>query len=494
ISITRRFFNRSTATLAGIGFALCGVLVFYTGTLLYVELTSLFSLLTLYLLLIADHHWWRYALAGIAFGLLVICRPEMLLMLPFLVFYQIKLQNSKTRHIIIFTLAVITVTISIPIRNSLVARDPVLFTGHSGINFYFGNNPSADGTWQPAKELDVGFGFSHERLKRVAKIVNGRELPWSKASAYWIKQGLNFIFSHPAAYLKLLLRKLLLFFAGYEIPNNYYFETVRPASFSLKLAFVNFAITIALAILGIIFSWPNRKRLFPIYIFIAVYLISSLLFYVLSRLRAPVLPFLLIFAAYALNRLYQFLYQHQFHKFIPALMVTLLCYLGFNLIPVNRPTYAAQAWTQVGNIYLEQKKPAAAVKALRAALGFNPKNYSARYSLIQSYAGLRLLAEAEQEFQQLVATTGDLTPARVIIHLAAARIAIAYRDFNAAIQQYRAALNYDPENPEIYYLLGLVYISLNDLSSAERHLVSALNLDPGHEAARSALSEVRSHL
>ena len=127
--ISRRIFGRAAAAFAAFGFALTGILVFYTGTLLYVEVTILLSLIALELLLVAGNRWWRWLLAGVAFGLLVICRPELLILLP------------------LFIIA------AVPVRNLLVARDPVLFTGHSGINFYYGNNPQADGTWPEANVL-----------------------------------------------------------------------------------------------------------------------------------------------------------------------------------------------------------------------------------------------------------------------------------------------------------------------------------------------------
>ena len=77
--------------------------------------------------------------------------------------------ESRSRNII--ALAVIAV---VPLRNYLVARDPVIFTAHSGINFYYGNNPNAGGTWQPTGELEQSTGFSHDWLKRTARIIDGR--------------------------------------------------------------------------------------------------------------------------------------------------------------------------------------------------------------------------------------------------------------------------------------------------------------------------------
>ena len=49
---TRRMFGPRPALFAAFGFALTGILIFYTGTLLYVEITIFLSLLFLWLLLV----------------------------------------------------------------------------------------------------------------------------------------------------------------------------------------------------------------------------------------------------------------------------------------------------------------------------------------------------------------------------------------------------------------------------------------------------------
>jgi tetratricopeptide (TPR) repeat protein len=485
--IAKRLFNQQVALIASIGFGLCGTLVFYTGTLLYVEITTFLSLLVLYLLLTAGEKWWKYSLAGLGYGLFVVCRPEMLVLLLPLIFWLRKIRETKPRQLLNFLIISLMVILSVPVRNYIIARDPVLFTAHSGINFYFGNNPNADGTWQPVSELNPGIGFSHLRLKHLAKFVNGKQLSWSQASFYWTKKGIEFIFSHPVQYLKLTGRKLALFFASYEIPNNYYPETVRPSSRALKIAFVNFGMVISLALLGIIFSWKTKRQLLPVYLFIGGYLLSSLLFYVLSRLRAPVLPFLLIIASSSIFSFYQFFRQRKFALLLLGVIVTTLIYWGTKLIPVNHRIYSAQAWTQLGNVYLEQKKPEQAIFSLNTALHYNPADYSARYSLIQLYAGMRRIAEAQKEFQQLQAIADNTPAAQLILHLSAARIAIAERHFTTALQHYKAALILDPYNPETYYLMGLVFISIGNLVEAQKCLSFTLELDQNHDAARSAL-------
>jgi len=487
----RRIFNRRSGLLAAFGFGLTGILVFYTGTLLYVELTVFLSLLTLWFILTAEQYW-RWILAGLSYGLLVICRPELLLLLPF--FILILWHKTRLRNLGIMTAAALLVIAIVPIRNLVVAHDPVLFTAHSGINFYYGNNRSADGTWQPVGELEQTPGFSHQRLKQVAKTINGKELSWSKASNYWMQKGLNFIFSNPGRFLKLLSRKFLLFWSNYEVPNNYYPETARPESVTMKLGFVNFGLIAALGLLGMVWAWPLRNRTWPVYLFTGGYLFSALAFYIISRLRAPVLPFLLMFAGFAISEFLDSIRSKKFGRLATGIGIVTAIYIGSSLIPVNRANYTAQAWTQAGNIYLSQKQPKPALKAFRCALNANPENPSARYSLLILLAGMGRTNEAEQEYNKLARLATQDPRNRILATLGAARIAIAHRDFPMATRLYHKVIEQDPTNAENHYLLGLVYISMDSLTPARYQLARAVSLDPNHTGARSALAQVKSHL
>jgi tetratricopeptide (TPR) repeat protein len=498
---TRRIFGERPAIFASFGFALTGILVFYTGTLLYVEITVLLSLLFLWLILVADRRIWLWVAAGVCFGLLVICRPELLLPLPFLIFWlwrkPLVHRSSFTVHrydLAAMTVVALAVIAIVPIRNYIVARDPVPFTAHSGINFYYGNNPSADGTWQPTAELERGTGFSHEQLKRVSRTIDGRQVRWSEASAYWFGKGLHFITTRPLAWLKLLGRKFVLFFSSYEVPNDYYPETARAASLPLRLAFVNFGLVLGLALLGAVWAWPKRAQALPVYLFVAAYLVSALLFYVLSRLRAPVLPFLLMFAGYGLSKLIEVLKQRRAMRAALAFAAGFAVYLGSGFAPVNRQSYSAQAWTQTGNIYLDQRKVGPAIQAFRRALKIQPFAHATRYSLLIALTGSGRTEEAEAELSQLKRSAASSSDGRALIRLASARVAIARGDFAQAAAFYRSALAENPDDAEANYMLGLVYISMDSLVQAREQLARAVALDPGPEPIRDALKAVESRL
>jgi tetratricopeptide (TPR) repeat protein len=498
---TRRVFDSRAAVCASFGFAFSGILVFYTGTLLYVELTVFLSLLFLWLILVAGRRIWPWLAAGVSFGLLVICRPELLVVLPFLLVWlwrRARVHRSSfivhRYDLVVMTVVALAVIAVVPIRNYVVARDPVLFTAHSGINFYYGNNPSADGTWQPTAELERGPGFSHERLKRVSRTIDGREVSWSAASAYWTRQGLKFITHEPGRYLQLLGRKFQLFLSNYEVPNDYYPETARAASLPLRLAFVNFGLVLALGLLGMVWAWPKRAQALPAYLFVAAYLLSALLFYVLSRLRAPVLPFLLMFAGFGLSEIIGAFRQRRTARAVIGIAIAVAVFLLSVLIPVRRQTYSAQAWTQTGNVYLDQHKVGPAIEAFRRALAAQPANYAARYSMVLALAGAGKVEAAEAEFEQLASVAAPSSEGRALVRLASARLAISRRDFTQAAALYRSALAENPDDAQTSYMLGLVYISMDSLVPAREQLARAVALDPGQDAAREALKAVESRL
>ena len=498
---TRRIFDSRAAVYASFGFALSGVLVFYTGALLYVEITVLLSLLFLWLILIAGRRIWLWGTAGACFGLLVICRPELLLLLPFLLLWLWRRSVVPSPSSLVprpgllaLTLTALAVIAVVPVRNYIVARDPVLFTAHSGINFYYGNNPAADGTWQPTAVLERGPGFSHERLKRISRTINGREVSWSTASAYWTRRGISFITHEPGKYARLLGRKFLLFFSNYEVPNDYYPETARAASLPLKLAFVNFGLVLALGLLGMVWAWPKRGQALPAYLFVAAYFLSALLFYVLSRLRAPVLPFLLMFAGFGLNETVDSLRHRRTARGITGIAIATAVYVASGLIPVQMQNYSAQAWTQEGNTYLSEHKVGPAIEALNRALAVQPNAYAARYSLVMALAGSGKVEQAEAEFEQLARAGASSTEGQALVRLASARIAIAHRDFAQAAEIYRQDLAEYPDDAETNYMLGLVYISMDNLAQAREQLARAVALDPGQDAARDALKAVESRL
>jgi hypothetical protein len=112
----------------------------------------------------------------------------------------------------------------------------------------------------------------------------------------------------PCGFLELQFRKALLFWDGREIPNNVSLEH-DGCSGSLILKYLIFGrnhFLLALAAGGMLWFVPvlAGKRKLPgvrmLYAFVLIFYISVVIFYILSRFKAPVLPLLLLFGGGAL--------------------------------------------------------------------------------------------------------------------------------------------------------------------------------------------------
>src|SRR5262249_60954262 len=92
-------------------------------------------------------------------------------------------------------------------RNAYVAGGFYITTSQAGPNFYIGNNPQSDGTYQ---SLRFGRGapeYERQDATELPQQALGRTLTPGEVSSYWIVKAIDFIISQPGAWAKLMARK-----------------------------------------------------------------------------------------------------------------------------------------------------------------------------------------------------------------------------------------------------------------------------------------------
>ena len=179
----------------------------------------------------------------------------------------------------------------------------VLTSGGAGLNFYSGNNERASGLpASPAGLRDVP-RFEEEDSRRLAEKAVGRPLREAEVSRYWTGRALEFIVSHPVRYWNLLGWKLRVLANGYEVPDNYHYAFMREHFVTLLYGTITFGIVGPFAIVGMLQPFWRRRQLTALYIVTLATLAPLLIFYVRSRYRIPAVPFLLVFGAFAVERL-----------------------------------------------------------------------------------------------------------------------------------------------------------------------------------------------
>jgi 4-amino-4-deoxy-L-arabinose transferase-like glycosyltransferase len=526
-----RFFNKRVALLSFIGYLLCGNVLFLDTVFLPNAFTVFGELLVLWLLLPARNRRpaqssptssqsavrspqslvLRFGLVGVLLGLLALIRAETLLFLPLLLIIILVGQTRRSAPTdrrsssIVYRLSSIvlgTALVIAPVflHNLVVAKDPTLISYNGGLNLYLGNNPKADGTWQPSYPLVQTGSVTIETLKRNSLIRDSVVMKPSESSSYWTRRALTFVKANPGKFMWLVARKLELFASSYEIPNNYYYDLARDRSLFLKLAFLPFGLILALGLAGMVLRISEREgrhaaggmRLAErgFYLFFLVYLAASLLIFTVSRLREPAVPLLVIFGSYFALQAYQ---EWRKPKVI-ILSVIALAVLAVSFVPlVNRGQYALEGHVQAGNIYLAAGVPGAARDEFALAAKLKPDNLVATYGLFNSSAKLKNRADAERwsaELYRLSRLPGD----SVYAFLSTGLLGTMTGDFTRARDFYLRAQQYDPDNFDTHYLLALVYYTLKDLPNAREQIEQALSLNPYDQQAlmvRSQLQQAR---
>ena len=207
--------------------------------------------------------------------------------------------NLEPRSVLLLLTGLAVVLAPVAARNAYVGGGFYITTSQAGPNFYIGNNPNADGTYQ---SLRFGRGapeYERQDATELAERALGRTLTPGEVSTYWIDKALDFVISRPGAWLRLIGRKAALLVNATEVLDTESQEAHAEYSLPLRVLGVigHFGVLVPLAVLGAVLTWPMRRRLWILYALTGVYAASVVAFYVFARYRYPLVPMLILFAA-----------------------------------------------------------------------------------------------------------------------------------------------------------------------------------------------------
>ena len=196
-----------------------------------------------------------------------------------------------------FLLGLAVVLLPVAARNYAVGGGFFVTTSQFGTNFYLGNNPHTDGT---AGSLVAGRGAAEYEQRDaidLAERATGRSLSPAEVSAFWTDRALSFITSQPWAWMRLMGRKTLLLVNRTEMLDTESQESYAEWSTPLRIGSIvgHFGVLVPLAAIGLIWTWPDRRRLWVLYALAGAYAASVVLFFIYARYRYPLVPDALAF-------------------------------------------------------------------------------------------------------------------------------------------------------------------------------------------------------
>ena len=385
--------------------------------------------------------------AGVLLGALALLRENALLAAPFL----LPLAWERGRGLPAGALRAGALLLGLALalapvawRNLAVGGSPLPTTFQGGVNLWIGNNPDADGTYRPLVPGRQVPALERRAPVALAERAAGRRLGPAEVSAFWARRALAWAAERPADALRLQLRKLAMFWSWYEWPDAVDYYHLRRLSLPLRLAAVELGGVSLLALFGL-GLWIARRRagapapaLAPALLWIAGWTLSTVVFFLFSRYRLPVVPALLLLAALPLAALPELVRAGARRR---ALLLACICL---------------------------------AALAAPHLTGFRPRMDLVHYNLAR-------IAEAEGRPEAAAAhdrAALRLDPSAFLPHLTLGNRAARAGDLDAALAHFRRAAALEPRSPEAWSNLGGVYLALGDAARARRALERALALDP----------------
>ncbi|MCK4573700.1 MAG: glycosyltransferase family 39 protein, partial [candidate division Zixibacteria bacterium] len=271
-------FNRTTAIVAGFIYALYGTLVFYETSFLIPVLFLFFTVWGMYRLVAYSESrtFKSWLLTGVVFGLAIISRPNLLLVIPFLMLWFYYRRDSeqprsqRLNFLLVLLLGIILSIAPVTMRNYIKTGDFIMISSQGGVNLYLGNNPIADGLNMQMPEVNLDASVTWRQFGTVvtsaAQREAGRELSPAEESSFWTGKAVDFIAENPGGFVKLVWKKCVYLASGFENSDNadIYHQRTKSTLYSLlvwnKLIYFPFGLLLPFALAGIVLARGQSRR------------------------------------------------------------------------------------------------------------------------------------------------------------------------------------------------------------------------------------------
>lgn len=474
--IARAMFNRITAFIAALLCAWYALFIFYDGLMTYSGL-SLFlnSLLFLLLLNIQNRpNIKNLFLTGIFLGLCAIAQPNIVIFGVLAAAWILKRERlSLTRATRVFScfIAGLSVVLGIVfLRNYLVAKDPVLISGNIGVTFYSGNNPDSDGTFRPPFFMSRYLYGMNRDAKIITRQALNREPKASEVSDFWFNKSLDFIKNEPSSYIRLLIKKFIYLFSPREFILDPEYDIIIDKIKVFKIMFLDLRFILPFILLGVFLNVKRFKELMFLYLIVISLSMGIILFFVASRYRIALIPFLMIFASSGIIVVWDALRKRSFLRLaVFALAISILFVLGNARPKENLPNF--RYYIARSNYYTVNLDYQNALRFAKLAYAREPNNPEVRFCLASAYYDMKEFSLAEDNFRE----TTRISPFSVDAYYNLGLLYIRHKRFKEAAEVLNKAIALDSEDALAHFELGRAYKGTGKTKLARDEFNLALN-------------------
>jgi hypothetical protein len=265
--------NKSCALISSAIYSLWPFSIFYCGYLL-TETLFIFLFLSFFALFLSE----RKLSAGILFGLCLLTKPSLLLFPLFLFFFRGRLSALSFLYTMLISFSILSLW---SLRNTISCGEFVLISTRGGAHLYEALHPdNKDGGPLRFKMPEETKGMSP-----------------AEADRYFRNKAIGFIKEDPKRFFKLCVKK---FFRFWDV--SLHAEGYRSLKYNI-ISWCTYLPVLILGIFGIFASLSQPSRFLLLYTPILYFTLLHMIVVSSIRYREPVMPFLIIFGSWGINRL-----------------------------------------------------------------------------------------------------------------------------------------------------------------------------------------------
>lgn len=179
------------------------------------------------------------------------------------------------------------------LHNVKASGEWIPISSQSGLTFYHGNNPSADGTLAAVGVVNSKADQAEDSLRQAREVL-GPDAGWKDASQFWMSKGLKWWAEEPGTALGVAFRKLWYTASARRYGDIYqpWMERRDGVATRLWLAPIplSWVLPVGFVTLIMLMVRGARVRLLPVALLVAVPLAVCVVFWYTPRYRMPVAP------------------------------------------------------------------------------------------------------------------------------------------------------------------------------------------------------------
>ena len=357
------------------------------------------------------------------------------------------------------------------LHNCFVARDPVFLSAHSGVNFWIGNNPGANGYPRFPPGLRAGQQAMLKDSIAGAEAAAGRPLKRSEVSQFWSAKAEAYIAENPGGWLKLIGLKIANFWNSFQYDDISIITSLREEG--VTFPGFRFGIVAALALAGMVLAAPGFPGSRWVLAAVLLHMLSLLGVFVTERYRLAAVPGLLLFAAFALWRLWESVATGRPSRALACLALLVLSSLLVSVRRTDAELWALDPYNS-GLHALEAKRLEAAERKLKLAHAYVPGNAEVNFALGNLEVARGNRGAAKSWYAQTLA----LNPWHEGVLNNLGVLALEEGRAQDALPLFERAVQREPDDAKSHYLLARAALENGNRQRALMAVEVAVRLEP----------------